>query len=81
MLEAEQYIREGQFGNGSMLPKVQACLGFVHSLPGRMAVITSLNNAGLVFKNDVGTRFFSDRNVLQKPEKSMDDYVVCLDNI
>lgn len=79
--EAEQYIKEGQFGNGSMLPKVQACLGFVHSLPGRMAVITSLNNAGLVFKNDVGTRFFSDRNVIQKPEKSMDDYIVCLDNI
>lgn len=39
----EQYAAEGQFGVGSMLPKVQAAVDFVRSAPGRTAIITSLD--------------------------------------
>ncbi len=39
----EQYAAEGQFGVGSMLPKVQAAVEFVRSAPGRTAIITSLD--------------------------------------
>ena len=39
----EQYAAEGQFGVGSMLPKVQAAVEFVRSAPGRAAIITSLD--------------------------------------
>lgn len=61
--EAERYIRDGQFGKGSMLPKVEACLEFVHNLPGRMAVITSLSGAEMVLEQGGGTRFFSDLKI------------------
>ncbi len=41
--EAKQYIEEGHFAKGSMLPKIQAALNFVETT-GNRAVITSLNN-------------------------------------
>ena len=41
--ELEQYAAQGQFGAGSMLPKVQAAVEFVRSAPGRTAIITSLD--------------------------------------
>lgn len=40
--ELERYIDEGQFPQGSMLPKVEACIRFVESGAGRAATITSL---------------------------------------
>ena len=43
--EAEQYIQEGHFAPGSMLPKVQAAVRFAASKPGRKAIITSLYQA------------------------------------
>ena len=43
--EMDKYAAEGHFAPGSMLPKVQAVSKFVHSKPGRVAVITSLENA------------------------------------
>jgi len=43
--EAENYIAEGHFAPGSMLPKVQAALGFVKSGPGRKSMITMLTKA------------------------------------
>ena len=43
--ELDKYAAEGHFAPGSMLPKVQAASKFVHSKPGRVAVITSLENA------------------------------------
>lgn len=42
--QAEEYIEQGQFGKGSMLPKVIACTEFAKG--GKKAVITSLENAG-----------------------------------
>ena len=41
--ELERYAAEGQFGAGSMLPKVQAAVEFARSAPGRRAIITSLD--------------------------------------
>ncbi len=41
--EAQEYIEEGQFAKGSMLPKVTACIEFAKE--GGRAVITSLQNA------------------------------------
>ena len=43
--EAEQYIGEGHFAPGSMLPKVQAALEFAKSGAGRTALITLLEKA------------------------------------
>ena len=39
----EQYARDGEFGAGSMLPKVQAAVAFAKSGPGRKSIITSLD--------------------------------------
>lgn len=43
--EAKQYISEGHFAPGSMLPKVQAAVQFAESKPGRTALITLLEKA------------------------------------
>ena len=41
--EAQGYIDSGEFGAGSMLPKIEACISFASC--GKTAVITSLENA------------------------------------
>ena len=43
--QARQYIGEGQFAPGSMLPKVEAAVEFAESAPGRTALITLLEKA------------------------------------
>ena len=43
--EAEQYIKEGHFATGSMLPKVEAAIKFIKSNPDKKALITSLEKA------------------------------------
>ncbi|MFZ5968800.1 MAG: carbamate kinase [Bacillota bacterium] len=53
--EAEQYIEEGHFAPGSMLPKVKAALKFVQSKPGRKALITSLEKAKEGIEGKTGT--------------------------
>ena len=45
LAEAAQYVKEGQFAPGSMLPKVQACMKFARSYPDKKAIITSLDKA------------------------------------
>lgn len=42
--EAEQYVNEGHFAAGSMLPKIEAAIDFVKSGENRTAVITSIEN-------------------------------------
>lgn len=54
--ECEQYISEGHFAPGSMLPKVEACMNFVKSSDGRAALITSLEKAGLAMSGETGTK-------------------------
>ena len=41
----KQYVEEGHFAPGSMLPKVQAALDFAESKPGRQSLITLLEKA------------------------------------
>ena len=53
--EAEQYIREGHFAPGSMLPKIQAAVAFVKANPGGKAIITSLYKAVDALEGRAGT--------------------------
>lgn len=38
--EAQKYMDEGMFGEGSMAPKIKACMNFVDNHPERKAIIT-----------------------------------------
>lgn len=53
--QANQYIKEGQFAPGSMLPKVQACLSFVNNTDNSVALITSLERAKDALLGNTGT--------------------------
>lgn len=53
--EAEDYIHQGQFAPGSMLPKVQAAVEFVKSGPDRRALITLLEKAREGVSGNTGT--------------------------
>ena len=52
--EAKQYLQDGQFGIGSMAPKVEAAIGFVEG-GGRMAIVASLEGATQALKGQAGT--------------------------
>ncbi|MFW0859452.1 MAG: carbamate kinase [Dehalococcoidia bacterium] len=52
--EAEIYLREGQFGEGSMKPKVEAGISFVKA-GGRKTIISSLNKALEALEGKAGT--------------------------
>lgn len=54
--EARQYIAEGHFAAGSMLPKVQAAVDFASSAAGRTALITLLEKAKDGIQGKTGTR-------------------------
>jgi len=53
--EAKEYMAEGHFAPGSMLPKMEAALKFVESKPGRRAIITSLEMATAALAGRAGT--------------------------
>lgn len=53
--EAREYIAQGQFAPGSMLPKVEACVKFAESKPGRSALITLLDRAADGIAGKTGT--------------------------
>ena len=53
--EAEQYIKEGHFAPGSMLPKVQAAVKFAKANPGKKAIISSLYKAIDALEGRTGT--------------------------
>lgn len=54
--KAKQYMEEGHFAPGSMLPKVQAAVDFAASKPGRQALITLLEKAKDGINGTTGTR-------------------------
>lgn len=59
--QAQEYISQGQFAKGSMLPKVEACLNFLkESNKGVQAIITSLDNALSALEGKTGTTIISD---------------------
>lgn len=51
---AQQYINEGHFAEGSMLPKIEACIDFV-SADGTKAVITDFSSVQKALKGKAGT--------------------------
>ncbi|MBP3729172.1 MAG: carbamate kinase [Lachnospiraceae bacterium] len=53
--EAKEYIAQGQFAAGSMLPKVEAAIRFVEARPGRKVVITTPEKAGAALRGEAGT--------------------------
>lgn len=55
LLEAAQYVEEGQFAPGSMLPKVEACMKFARAFPNKKAIITSLGKATEALDGKTGT--------------------------
>lgn len=54
--QLEEYAAQGQFGAGSMLPKVQAAIDFVRSAPNRTALITSLDLGLEALSGRAGTK-------------------------
>ncbi|HVU09618.1 MAG TPA: carbamate kinase [Phototrophicaceae bacterium] len=55
LAEAEQYIGEGHFAAGSMLPKIEAAVEFVR-MGGPQAIITDPPNLARALRGDAGTR-------------------------
>ena len=53
--QAEQYMADGEFAPGSMLPKVQAAVQFARSKEGRTALITLLEKAKDGIEGRTGT--------------------------
>ena len=56
--DAQQYIAQGQFAAGSMLPKVEAAIQFAMSKPGRKTLITMLSKARDGLAGKTGTVIF-----------------------
>ena len=57
--EAKQYIDEGHFAPGSMLPKIEAAVGFVQNSPNKKAIIGSLQKAREAIDGTSGTKIIA----------------------
>jgi carbamate kinase len=55
MGEAKQYMEEGHFAKGSMLPKIQAIIWFLEA-GGEEAIITNPENIARALRGETGTR-------------------------
>ena len=53
--EAREYIKQGHFAPGSMLPKVESCISIVENTTGGTALITSLDKAREALQGKTGT--------------------------
>lgn len=58
--EMEAYCRQGQFAPGSMLPKVQAAMGFVRENPRGRAIITSLERGLSGLRGECGSTIVAE---------------------
>ena len=58
--EATQYIEEGQFTSGAMLPKVEAAVSFASSSPAHRSIITSIHTALDGMNGKTGTVITAD---------------------
>jgi len=52
--EAEKYLQQGHFGEGSMKPKIEACVNFAKVM-GRKAIIAPLNKTLEALQEKAGT--------------------------
>ena len=53
--EAAEYIDQGQFGEGDMLPKIQAAVDFIGDSAIKSVLITRLNKDGTNIHGGMGT--------------------------
>ena len=56
--EVNKYIEDKEFAEGSMLPKIEACVSFVKETKG-VAIITSLDKAKEALEGKTGTRIIN----------------------
>lgn len=54
--EAGHYMREGHFGKGSMGPKIEAILNYVHHHPENEGIVTDIPHMGEALAGNAGTR-------------------------
>jgi len=54
--DAQKYLAEGQFGKGSMEPKVKAVLNFLER-GGKKALVTNPDNMLRALRGETGTHF------------------------
>lgn len=59
LVQASQYIKEGHFAPGSMLPKVEAAMSFVSSNNNKTAIIASLEKAKDAINGTTGTKIIA----------------------
>ncbi|WP_093055497.1 carbamate kinase [Salipaludibacillus aurantiacus] len=62
--DCEDYINNGHFAPGSMLPKIEAATAFVRSKPGRKAIIASLHDIDLALQGHSGTLIYDAKDVV-----------------
>ena len=53
--DAKRYIKEGQFGETDMLPKIVAAISYLETVPNGRVVITSLNKTADAIDAKIGT--------------------------
>lgn len=53
--EAKEYVKQGHFAAGSMLPKIEAAIRFVEARPGRRCIITTPDKSTLALNGAAGT--------------------------
>lgn len=53
--EAREYVKQGHFAAGSMLPKIEAAIRFVEARPGRRCIITTPDKSVLALNGRAGT--------------------------
>lgn len=58
--ELMEYMAEGHFAAGSMLPKVQAAINFISNQKNKKAIITSLENSSRAIMENKGTIIISE---------------------
>lgn len=58
---ANKYIEAGEFAKGSMLPKIEACMGFIKNSPQGTAIIASLSEGIDALNGRTGTRIIYNK--------------------
>lgn len=53
--QAAAYTQDKQFGEGNMLPKIEAAISYLEACPGGSVLITSLDNVANAIKGKAGT--------------------------
>jgi carbamate kinase len=57
--EAQRYVEAGEFGEGSMRPKIEALLAFVRARRGARGIVTNPENIARALRGESGTRIES----------------------